>query len=168
MPIDPENPVAKLCAAGMAIEGDSATASALFAEAWAARRDDYDAAIAAHFVARHQPTAEETLRWNAVALEHAMRVGDDRVADLLPSLYLNVADSHRLVGNHAEASRVVALASATLEQLEPGGYRDFVSFGIERLKDRLSNPPVQPDSGVQLSQQTRLGATLDRAGNEQP
>ncbi|HUQ82361.1 MAG TPA: hypothetical protein VM076_14510 [Gemmatimonadaceae bacterium] len=144
MPIDPENPVAKLCAAGMEVEGDSAAASALFAQAWEARRDDYDAAIAAHFVARHQPTPEETLRWNALALEHGLRVGDDRLAELLPSLYLNVADSQRLVGNDAEASRVVALASAAVEGLPAGGYRDFVSFGIERLKDRLSGAARLP------------------------
>src|SRR5690348_8026568 len=99
MPIDPENPVVKLCAQGMAIEGDSAAASALFAEAWAACTNDYDSAVAAHFIARHQPTAEDTLRWNQLALEHALLVGADQVTDLLPSLYLNVGDSYRLVGN---------------------------------------------------------------------
>lgn len=138
MPIDPANPVARLCAAGMAAEGDSAAASVLFAQAWESRRDDYDAAIAAHFVARHQPTTEDALRWNALALEHALRVGDERVSDLLPSLYLNVADSHRQVGDIAEAARLAGKAAASLEQLPAGGYRDFVAFGIDRLSSRLA------------------------------
>src|SRR5215207_7947979 len=129
MPIDADNPVAKLCADGMAVDGDAEAASALFAQAWDARRDDYDAAIAAHFVARHQPTPEATLHWNALALEHAERVGDDRITDLLPSLYLNLGDSYRLVGYIAEAELASARAVATLEALPAGGYRDFVEFG---------------------------------------
>ena len=67
MHVDPANPVVQLCAAGMAIEGDPLGARALFAEAWALQSDDYEACIAAHYVARHQATAEETLRWNALA-----------------------------------------------------------------------------------------------------
>ena len=54
MKIDPDNPVVALCAAGMAVEGDSSAALALFEQAMLGRRDDYDACIAAHFVARHQ------------------------------------------------------------------------------------------------------------------
>ena len=67
MSIDPNNPVVALCAAGMAIEGDSSAARALFEQAWEARRDDYDASIAAHFLARHQPTIESRLHWNVLA-----------------------------------------------------------------------------------------------------
>ena len=43
MNIDPDNPVVALCAAGMAVEGDSSAALALFEQAWLARRDNYDA-----------------------------------------------------------------------------------------------------------------------------
>ena len=60
--IDPTNPVVALCSEGMAAEGTPAEALRLFERAWAARRDDYDAAIAAHFVARHQASPEDTLR----------------------------------------------------------------------------------------------------------
>ena len=143
MPIDADNPVAKLCAEGMAVEGDAEAASALFAQAWEARRDDYDAAIAAHFVARHQPTPEATLHWNALALEHAERVGDDRVADLLPSLYLNLGDSYRLVGRTEDAETWAARAASALETLPAGGYKDFVSFGTQRLIERLAQSRVE-------------------------
>ena len=69
--IDQVNPVVSLCAEGIAAEGTPAEARRLFELAWAARRDDYDAAVAAHFLARHQPTPEETLRWNTLAVQHA-------------------------------------------------------------------------------------------------
>jgi hypothetical protein len=48
--------------------GRSSDARELFAQAWAIRRDDYEASIAAHFVARHQDTPEEALRWNMLAV----------------------------------------------------------------------------------------------------
>jgi hypothetical protein len=50
-----------------------------------ARRDDFDAAIAAHYVARHQPTPNATLEWNERALKHADAAPDHRAAALLPS-----------------------------------------------------------------------------------
>jgi hypothetical protein len=145
MPIDADNPVARLCAEGMAVDGDSAAASALFAQAWDARRDDYDAAIAAHFVARHQPTPEETLRWNALAVEHAEGVHDDRVTELMPSLYLNLGDSYRLVGDLSAVEGAAARAVAAIETLPAGGYRDFVALGIRRLVERLGRPE-QPNA----------------------
>ena len=121
----------------MAIEGDATAARAVFDRAWEIRRDDFEAAVAAHFLARHQPTPELTLHWNALALDHAVRVDDGRAQDLLPSLYLNVGDSHRALGNVAEAMTAVAHARNALQRLEAGGYRDFVTMGIDRLERRL-------------------------------
>ena len=85
MTIDSDNPVVQLCAEGMAVEGDRAAARELFARAWAIRRDDYEASIAAHFLARHQDTPEETLRWNSIAVTHAEAAADERANALLAS-----------------------------------------------------------------------------------
>ena len=137
MNIDPENPVVQLCAAGMALEGDAPAARELFAKAWALHRDDYEASIAAHFVARHQATPEETLHWNALAVHHAEAVGDHRVVGLLASLYLNLGESYRILGRSEEAAAAVERASAALLDIPPGGYRDFVAGGIDRLRLRL-------------------------------
>ena len=87
MTIDPRNPVVALCAAGMAIEGDAVAAMALFEQAWAARTDDYDASIAAHFLARHQATTEQRVHWNALAVAHAEAVPDGRADEFMASLY---------------------------------------------------------------------------------
>jgi hypothetical protein len=141
MAIDPTNPVVALCAAGMECEGDPAAALRLFEQAWAARTDDYDAAIAAHYVARHQPTPADTLHWNEVAIHHALRVPDERAAVFMASLYLNLGDALAAVGQEAAARAVAIRARQGLEVLPGGGYRDLVAGGIQRLQERLANAP---------------------------
>jgi hypothetical protein len=135
---DPSNPVIALCIAGMQIEGESDRARVLFEQAWAARVDDFDASVAAHFLARHQPTPADTLHWNAVALRHADALGDDRARELLPSLCLNLGDSYLAAGRVDEARTLATRASATLAALPPGGYAELVRGGIERLHQRVA------------------------------
>jgi hypothetical protein len=135
--IDPTNRVVMLCAEGMAMEGAPADAMRLFEEAWAARSDDFEAAIAAHFVARHQPTPAETLHWNALAVQHAERVSDGRAAGFLASLFLNLADAHEKLGELEPARSAVKRAATHLGQLPAGGYREFVAGGVRRLAARL-------------------------------
>jgi len=139
MPIDPKNPVVLLCAAGMERDGEPDEARRLFQQAWDARRNDYDAAIAAHYLARHQLSPHETLRWNSLAVTHAERVADGRTTELFPSLYLNLASSLTALGRLDEARAIIARAKQHLENLRADGYRDFLAHGIDRLKARLEN-----------------------------
>jgi hypothetical protein len=134
--IDPTNPVVALCAEGMAAEGMPAEARRLFERAWAARRDDFDTAVAAHFLARHQPTPEQTLHWNALAVRHAEAVADGRAAGLLASL-LNLGDAQAGVGDVLAAEESARQAAAHLAALPAGGYREFVAFGVRRLAARV-------------------------------
>ena len=136
-PIDSDSQVARLCAAGMNVDGDPAAANALFMQAWESRRDDYEASIAAHFVARHQQTPEETVHWNQLAIDHAKGVTDGRALPLLASLYLNLGESLRVVGRRSQALDAAALGISALDHLPFDGYRTFVERGLERLKDRL-------------------------------
>jgi hypothetical protein len=136
-PIDPNNPVVALCAQGMAVEGTPDVARPLFEQAWNARRDDYDAAIAAHFLARHQPTPEDVLHWNEVAAHHAELVPDGRADALLASLYLNLGDAYATLGHDAAAVDAVRRARGHLDVLPHDGYREFVTMGINRLAERL-------------------------------
>jgi hypothetical protein len=122
----------------MAVEGDADVARALFERAWEIRRDDFDAAVAAHFLARHQPTPELTLHWNALAVDHAIRVAGDRAQELLASLYLNLGDAHRVIGNRLDAATAAGQARVALQHLDAGGYRDFITMGIDRLERRLA------------------------------
>ena len=140
--IDGDTVVPRLCAAGMAIDGDAAAAAVLFKQAWDARRDDYEASIAAHFLARHQPTPFETLRWNRIAAAHAEAVVDERAKPLLPSLYLNLGDSSLALGFTAEAAVAADRGIAALQFLPPDGYRQFVSLGLQRLLARIAQASV--------------------------
>ena len=135
--IDPTNPVVALCAEGMAMEGTPAEARRLFEQAWAIRRDDYDAAIAAHFIARHQLTPADVLHWNALAVRHAEAVPNGRAAELMASLYLNLGDAHANLGDVAAGAEAVRRAADHLAALPPGGYREFVAMGIRRLAARV-------------------------------
>lgn len=132
------NPVVALCAAGMACEGMPAEALRLFEEAWAARQDDYDAAVAAHYVARHQPTPADTLRWNQLAVQHAELAGIERTAEFMASLYLNLGDSFANCDRWEAARDASARAAASLDVLPDGGYRDLVAGGIRRLQERVA------------------------------
>jgi hypothetical protein len=148
--IEGESVVARLCAAGMAVDGDATAAAALFRQAWNSRRDRYEASVAAHFLARHQPTLLESLYWNQIAAESAEAVRDNRAKPLLASLYLNLGDSYLAVGRTADATAAADRGGAALHYLPPGGYRDFVCHGLQRLLARIaragSPEPDQPES----------------------
>lgn len=140
--IDGDSVTAQLCAAGMAVDGNPTEAHAYFCRAWDARRDDYEAAIAAHFVARHQASAADTLHWNRVAVAHAEAVSGDRALPLLVSLYLNLGDSYLAAGQRREADIMAERGLAALAHLVEGGYRAFVARGLARLKARVSAADV--------------------------
>ena len=135
--IDPTNRVVALCAEGMAMEGSPADAMRLFEQAWALRTDDFEAAIAAHFVARHQPTPADTLHWNALAVHHAELVSDGRAAGLarvaLPQSR-GCAREARRAGRRDDGGEARRRASRSIPA---GGYREFVAVGIRRLAERL-------------------------------
>lgn len=137
-PVDPNNPVVKLCAAGMAAEGEGRRddARAAFEQAWAESRDDFEACIAAHYVARHQPTPESELEWNRTALARADRVGDARVAGFYPSLYLNLAHSLEKLGQAAEACAHYAKADELATPLPDDPYSRLVRSGIAAGRGR--------------------------------
>lgn len=111
--MDLENPVVRLCVEGTQAEfqGKKDDACNLYRQAWEAATDDYEACIAAHYMARCQRTPEEILRWNQEALQRANGVKDSRVKEFYPSLYLNLGSSYELMSNHVEAKRYFDLAA---------------------------------------------------------
>lgn len=111
--MDLTNPVIKLCMEGTRAEFEHLIddARSLYQKAWEARKDDYDACIAAHYVARFQESVEDSLHWNHLALVHANAVSDERVMDFYPSLYLNLGRSYELAGDEVEAKRYYGLAA---------------------------------------------------------
>jgi hypothetical protein len=120
--MDTQNPVIQLCVAGTKAEFDGRMAGAResYQQAWEIAQTDYEACIAAHYLARFQETLEDKLRWNQEALERARRVNDQSVKEFYPSLYLNLGYSHELLGNQAEAQQNYSLAAqlGAVRQLE--------------------------------------------------
>ena len=124
--LDPENRIVKLCVTGMEAEAANRfdMARSCFEQAWAAQQNDLDAAIAAHYLARHQDTLERILHWNQVALHHAERASKSiehqmavAVAQFFPSLYLNLGKSYEDMGDVALARHYYARAAEQLAQL---------------------------------------------------
>lgn len=108
-----ENPVIKLCIEGTQAEfqGHIEKARSLYQKAWEAAQNDYDACIAAHYVARHQESHDDRLHWNQVALDKAKAITDTSVHEFYPSLFLNMGQSYELLGNVKEAKRYYDLAA---------------------------------------------------------
>jgi hypothetical protein len=131
--MDPNNPIVKLCVEGMRAEGENRFEDArqLFTRAWETSADDFEACIAAHFLARHQDNPQDALRWNQEALVRANAVGDERVSGFYPSLYLNLD----------EAARFYGLASQGMDQLPDGRYADIVRGAVEAGQKRVQNKP---------------------------
>ncbi|WUF62786.1 hypothetical protein OG530_21105 [Streptomyces decoyicus] len=142
-PVDPELPVVRLCVEGMRAEaaGQTGRALGLFQQAWETAADDYEACIAAHYLARHQNSPEETLRWNQECLERADRVGDARVDGFYPSLYVNLGQACRRLGRTALARTYFARAAERVGEAPEGQYGDWNRFAIaEGLRETASGP----------------------------
>ena len=139
--MDVSNPVVKLCAQGMEEEGKGNVeeVAELFARAWAQSSNDFESCIAAHYVARHQPTPELTLHWNQLALDCAHRVQDSSVDEFFPSLYLNLGKSLEDLGSTDQAREMYEHAGGKIICLPAGAYRDIIQDGIRRGLVRVSN-----------------------------
>lgn len=130
--MDLSNPVVELCARGMAAEAtDGADAARrLFEEAWERRSDDFDACVAAHYLARQQPSAEQVLDWNARALRHAEMSRDPRVRGFFPSLHLTLGRSFEDLGDLANAREHYTSAQRCLDALDDDGYGAMIRRGV--------------------------------------
>lgn len=137
--MDPNNPVVKLCAQGIEVEmqGRRDEARSLFLQAWELRQDDLDACVAAHYVARHQESLAETLRWNELALTHALHAPTDAVRSFFPSLYLNLGKSYEDIGESARARELYEQGERCLDDVPEGGHGEIVRQGLRNAQQRV-------------------------------
>lgn len=139
--MDPENPIVKLCARGMDHEskGDFEGASRVFLSAWGQSKDDFERCIAAHYVARHQNSPEESLVWNQRSLDHARAVNDERVNGFFPSLYLNMGKAYEDLAKWDDARYFYAMAMKVLGSLPNDAYGRNVRSAIDRALERVGS-----------------------------
>lgn len=148
MQFDPNNKIVQLCTEGMnaAATGQPDTAHHLFRQAWDLADNDFDALTAAHFLARHQTTQEDTLKWNLEALHRAFAIKSEEIKGYYPSLYLNVAKAYEDLNNLPTAVQHYQLAASYSHHLPEGSYSNMIKTGISNGLKRTGaagfNPPV--------------------------
>ena len=107
MEFNPNNPVIKCCVQGMDMEekGRPEEASKLFHQAWNEATNDFEKFTAAYYVARHQKSISEKLKWLKTALQYALNVNNDAVTGAYPSLYLNIAKCYEDLNDSDNAKK---------------------------------------------------------------
>lgn len=140
MQFDPENKVVQLCAQGMGLEGEGKPeeAAKLFYQAWDAAANDLEKFTAAHYVARHQNSVADKLRWDETALSFALKLQDDSAKGTYPSLYLNVAKCYEDLGDFENALKNYESADSFAAFLPDDGYGKMIRSGIESGIQRVS------------------------------
>ena len=105
--------VLHLCVLGTQAEyaGRAQEAAEFYQKAWRVAQDDYEACLAAHYVARIQDNPELALHWNEIALARAESSRDERVVPFYPSLYVNLGRSYELLGHMQQAEEFYRRAS---------------------------------------------------------
>lgn len=140
MEFDQENNVIQLCIKGMDMElhHKPAEAKALFLEAWNAAGSDLEKFTAAHYVARHQPSVSDKLKWDKTALSFALKIHNDSMKANLPSLYLNIAKCYEDLNDKENAYKNYQVASSYAENLPANEYGKMIEAGIKNGIQRVS------------------------------
>jgi tetratricopeptide (TPR) repeat protein len=140
MQFDTNNPVVKLCALGMRLEGEGNPEEAhkIFQQAWNESVDDFDKLTSAHYVARHQKTIAEKLEWDEIALNLALKIDDDRVKMGYPSLYLNIGKCYEDLNEFDNARKNYQLALSFIDLLPDNSYASIVKQGIANGLARIA------------------------------
>ena len=140
MDFDPNNNIVQLCAHGMELEGmgQLAKAAGIFNEAWDQASNDFEKCIAAHYLARHQETASGKLKWDQLALHHALNTNDQSIKPTLASLYLNIGKCYEDLHDPENAKKHYQLAVSYTAFLPHDGYGAMIKRGIESALTRMN------------------------------
>ena len=132
MQFDPNNKIILLCAEGMSLEGAGKRDEAykLFQQAWDESTNDFEKFTSAHYVARHQETVADKLKWDEIALQLALNINDETMKASYPSLYLNIAKCYEDLEYKPNALKHYELANSFAGLLPEDGYGKMIKSGI--------------------------------------
>lgn len=118
MQFDPRNPIVKICLQGMDLEAQSKHEQALelFLQAWNEATQDFEKFIAAYYVARHQKTVGDKLKWLETSLEIGLTINDDSVKSAFPFLYSNIAGCYEELKDSENATKNRELAKSVKDK----------------------------------------------------
>src|ERR1700752_3305132 len=123
MEFNPNNNIIKLCLQGMDLEGKGKPeeANQLFLQAWNEATNDFEKFTAAHFVARHQTTISDKLKWHETTLQFALKINNNTVKGAFHSLYLNIAKCYEDLNDLDQAKKNYELAISYKDQVFDNG-----------------------------------------------
>lgn len=139
MEFDPNNKLIKLCVRGMEMEtkGLPEEASKLFLQAWNEATNNFEKFTAAHYVARHQKSVADKLKWDKIALQFGLKINDETVKGSYPSLYLNIAKCYEDLKDFDNAKINYQLALSFTNLLPDDGYGNMIKGGITKGIERI-------------------------------
>ena len=113
MEFNPANHVIQLCIQGIELEekGKPKEASSIFLQAWNESTNDSEKFTSAYYVARHQETVRDKLKWLETSLQFALKINDVTVRGAFPSLYLNIAKCYEDLNDRERAKKSYELAN---------------------------------------------------------
>ena len=133
-------------------QGQRDAARDLFARIWdeigGEQGDPLHVCVLAHAMADVQDDVRQELVWDQRALASADLLTDARVAEagvtlpvagLYPSLYLNLAECYRKLGNLGRAREHLQRAQAGIGALGDDDYGRLIKDGLDRLAQQLSS-----------------------------
>ncbi len=143
MEFDTNNNIVKLCAQGMSLEGEGKNEEAfkMFKQAWNEATTDFERFTAAHYVARHQRSVIDKLKWDETALNLALRIDGDRMKGTYPSLYLNIGKCYEDLNDFDKAEKSYAIADSFTGFLPDDGYGKMIKGGIANGIERIGKGP---------------------------
>lgn len=148
MDIDPSNKVVQLCSEGMSaeFEGKLDESEELFNQAWALASNNFEAFIAAHYMARRQLSLADKLKWNLESFYLANKIEGDGMNKYLPSLCLNVGKSYEDLEQIAEATYYYRLGAEYTDMLKENSYGNMIksglTAGLQRVGATVNNNPT--------------------------
>lgn len=139
MQFDSDNKIIQLCAKGMEMEASQKPEEAqrLFLQAWNDATNDFEKFTAAHYVARHQKSIQDKLKWDEIALAFALKINDSSMAANYPSLYLNIAKCYEDLKDFDNAQKNYQVALSYADLLPDNGYGQIIKSGIKNGIQRL-------------------------------
>jgi rifampin ADP-ribosylating transferase len=114
-------------------------AQALFLQAWDEATNDFEKFTAAHYVARHQKSIHDKLKWDETALGFALKINDSSMQVSYPSLYLNIAKCYEDLKDINNAQKNYQVALAYVNHLPDSAYGQMIKSGIKNGIERLSD-----------------------------
>jgi rifampin ADP-ribosylating transferase len=142
MQFDPNNNIVKLCAKGMGLEGEGKReeASGVFQQAWSEAANDFEKFTSAHYVARHQKSVSDKLKWDEISLNLALKINDESVKGAYPSLYLNIGKCYEDLNDFDNARKNYESALSFTHFLNNDGYGQMIKGGVLNGMERVKKP----------------------------